>query len=301
MTLVSANRTRTKNSLSSQSRSETLSGGDSSAFTRMTTSPRLTIAGTGFDDVTMPETVECILAMVRKGTRPAMVCTGNLDHLVLLNKDADFRAIYDKANLVLADGWPVIYLSKKSAKENNGRVLSERVTGSDLFWELGRASEVTGLRLFFLGGLPGAADAAALKLAERFPGVVVCGTYCPPKETFDTPGEQVRIAEAIRTAAPDVLLVGLGAPKQEKWIMAHKDHLGVPVCIGVGGSFEMAAGVVKRAPVWLQKIGLEWLFRLSQDPSRLAARYLLKDLPFLIQLTLRGSVAPPPTHDWSAL
>lgn len=271
--------------------SDTASEGDALTFFAPRFTPaRLSVGGIGFDDVSMTQAVESILAMVRKGTHPAMVCTGNLDHLVLLDKDAAFRDIYAAADLVLADGWPVLLLSRQAADANGGRVLQERVTGSDLFWELGRASEVTGVRLFFLGGMPGAADAAAGKLAERFPGVNVCGTYCPPRETFHTDEEQAHIESLIRAAAPDVLLVGLGAPKQEKWIAAHKHRLGVPVSIGVGGSFEMAAGVVKRAPQWVQRFGLEWAFRLLQDPSRLASRYLQKDLPFLIQLLLRGAM-----------
>ena len=254
---------------------------------------RLSIGGVGFDDVTMSEAVEQILAMVRKGIAPSMVCTGNLDHLVLLEGDAAFRDLYNNAELVLADGWPVLLLSKLAAARNGGRVISERVTGSDLFWELGHASEVTGLRLFFLGGMPGTADAAARKLAERYPGVHVCGTYCPPFETFHTAEEQTNIEAIVRRAAPDVLLVGLGAPKQEKWIAAHKDRLGVPVSVGVGGTFEMASGVVKRAPLWTQQIGMEWAFRLLQDPRRLARRYLGKDLPFLARL-IASALSPRP-------
>jgi N-acetylglucosaminyldiphosphoundecaprenol N-acetyl-beta-D-mannosaminyltransferase len=187
---------------------------------------------------------------------------------------------------------PIIWLSKLAARRDRSITpLRERVAGSDLFWELGRVSAQNGLRLYLLGGMPGAAERAARVLCERYPGAVVCGHYCPPFETFNRPAEQARIEAKIREAAPDVLLVGLGAPKQEKWIAAHKDAVAVPVSIGVGGSFEMAAGMVRRAPVWAQRCGMEWACRMLQDPRRLVRRYLGRDLPFLFLLlahTLTG-------------
>jgi N-acetylglucosaminyldiphosphoundecaprenol N-acetyl-beta-D-mannosaminyltransferase len=254
------------------------------------------IGRVAFDDVTMEEAVARILLCVQKSDKAEYVCTGNLDHLAMLQKDADFRAIYEKAALVLADGMPIIWLSKLAARRNRSITpLRERVAGSDLFWELGRVSAQNGLRLFLLGGMPGAAERAANALRERYPGAVVCGHYCPPFETFHTPAEQTRIEAKIREASPDVLLVGLGAPKQEKWIAAHKDMVDVPVSIGVGGSFEMAAGMVKRAPAWAQRSGMEWACRMMQDPRRLVRRYLGRDLPFLFHLLVNtiigGSVA----------
>ena len=239
------------------------------------------ISETRFDNVTMTEAVEKILHLVQKADSPQHVCTGNLDHLALLREDAEFRMIYSSAALVLADGMPIVWLSRLRPDTAN---LAERVAGSDLLMELCRASAWTGLRLFFLGGYPGAAEAAKLTLEARFPGVQICGTYCPPKEAFETPEEQEKIAQLLREANPDVLLVGLGAPKQEKWIARHKMQLSVPVSIGVGGSFEMAAGMVTRAPRLVQRTGMEWAWRLLQDPRRLYARYFGRDLPLLIQL-----------------
>ncbi len=241
---------------------------------------KVLIAGTAFDNVTMEEAVVRITQMAQKTDTPRVICTGNLDHLVMLKKDPDFRAIYQAADLVLADGAPVVWLSHLC-----GTPLKERVTGSDLFWELGRASAKTGVRLFFLGGTPGAAARAADAVHGRYPSAIVCGSYCPPKETFDTPQEQQHIWEVVRAAQPDILLVGFGAPKQEKWIQANKELIGVPVSIGVGGTFEMAGGIVKRAPQWMQKNGLEWCWRLAQEPDRLFKRYILSDLPFLFSLT----------------
>jgi N-acetylglucosaminyldiphosphoundecaprenol N-acetyl-beta-D-mannosaminyltransferase len=144
------------------------------------------------------------------------------------------------------------------------------------------------VRLFYLGGLPGSAERAAEAVRERYPGAQVCGAYCPSFEAWGTEAEEARIAAAVREAAPDILLVGLGTPKQEKWIAANKDRLGVPVSIGVGASFEMAGGVVRRAPRWLQRIGMEWSFRLLQEPTRLWRRYMLRDLPCFVGLALRA-------------
>ncbi|MFM7322402.1 MAG: WecB/TagA/CpsF family glycosyltransferase, partial [Armatimonadota bacterium] len=243
--------------------------------------PTCTVADVAFSNVTMMETVALIHLIVQKGSRPHHICTGNMDHLFLLQQDEEFRRSYETASLVLADGMPIVWMSGV-ARGGRVRPLKERVAGSDLFWELVQASAGSGLRLYFLGGAPGAADEAKAKAERRFPGCHIVGTYCPPKETFGTDREQEKIVRQIREAAPDVLLVGLGAPKQEKWILRNKARLGVPVSIGVGGTFEMAAGRVRRAPVWMRRVGMEWAYRMVQDPGRLARRYLGNDLPFLV-------------------
>lgn len=233
-----------------------------------------------FDSVTMKDAVQRIVRMAKRHDRARYVCTGNLDHLVIASRDEEFRNAYRDADLVVADGAPIVWLSKLR-KPSLGTTLPERVAGSDLFWELARASSEHGLRLFFLGGVPGSADAAREAVLRRFPNATIAGTYCPPFETFATEEEQGNIRRAIRKAEPDVLLVAFGAPKQEKWIVANKDELRVPVSIGVGGSFEMAAGFLKRAPVWVQRAGLEWLYRFAQQPGRLFRRYFIDDLPYL--------------------
>lgn len=242
-----------------------------------------------FDRVTMDDAVRRIARMARRRDRARYVCTGNLDHLVIADRDPEFRAAYKKADLVVADGAPVVWLSRIAASAA-AAALPERVTGSDLFWELARASGEGNLRLFFLGGVPGSAAKAAETVEQRYPNARVAGTYCPPFATFDTEEEQARIRDIVRKASPDLLLVALGAPKQEKWIAANKDLLGVPVSIGVGGSFEMAAGIRRRAPVWLQRAGLEWFYRFSQEPKRLFRRYLVDDLPYLAGAAVRAVV-----------
>jgi N-acetylglucosaminyldiphosphoundecaprenol N-acetyl-beta-D-mannosaminyltransferase len=248
------------------------------------------VADVAFDNVTMAEAVVHVIQMAQKTDCPRYVCTGNMDHLSTIHRDARFRAIYDEADLVLADGAPVVWLSRMFG----GTPLRERVTGSDLFWELARASAKTGVRLFFLGGIPGAANLAAEAVHKEFPTAQVCGTDSPSFTEFSTAEEQARIRAIVRAAQPDILLVGLGAPKQEMWIHANKDLLGVPVSIGVGGTFEMAGGVRRRAPLWMQQAGMEWIFRFAQEPRRLWRRYFGKDLPFFISLVLKSAFRGQP-------
>jgi len=251
--------------------------------------PTVRVGGVGFSNVTMKQTLLMILLMIQKSQMPHHIVTGNLDHLCILETDHEFRNAYATASLVLADGMPVVWLSKLIRSQNQTG-LPERVAGSDLFWELGKLSQANGVRIFLLGGKPGAADGAKEKLLEMYPDCEICGTYCPSFEDFDSSEVQDEIVREVRAASPDILMVAFGAPKQEKWILANKHRLGVPVSIGVGGSFEMACGFSKRAPKIMQELGLEWAFRLLQDPARLYDRYIRKDIPFLIELLRRTMI-----------
>lgn len=251
----------------------------------MNDAERVNVDGIAFDNLTLGEATSAIVTFARMRDRPRFVCTANLDHLAVSSRDREFTAAYQAADLVVADGAPVVWLSKLK----RGPSLKARVTGSDLFWSLGRASSLIDVKIFLLGGLDGSADLAAAALEARHPTVRVAGTYCPPKESFSTRKEQERIFEAVRVAKPDILMVAFGAPKQEKWIAANLHRLNVPVSIGVGGSFEMAAGLVTRAPRILQRAGLEWAWRLAHEPKRLARRYIMRDLPYLMRATARAA------------
>ena len=238
-----------------------------------------------FDDVTIGEATDRIVELAKLRDKPRFVCTGNLDHLAMAAADSEFKAAYHAADLVVADGAPVVWLAKLG-----GTPLKERVAGSDLFWTLGEASAISGVTLFFLGGVEGAADSAKAVLEKRYPGTKIVGTYCPPFKTFGTQEEQDKIRDEVKKAKPDILLVAFGAPKQEKWIAANKDRLGVPIAIGVGGSFEMASGILKRAPVWMQRFGLEWAYRFAQQPRRLFDRYIVRDLPHLAKAATKTAM-----------
>lgn len=235
----------------------------------------------------MGQAVRRIVRMAKRRDRPRYVCTGNLDHLVIADRDPEFRDAYANADLVVADGAPVVWLSKLSAHAAEAP-LPERVAGSDLFWQIAKASGETKLRIFLLGGVEGAAEQAVVEIEKRYPKARIAGTYCPPFASFHTDEEQAKIKKVVRAARPDILLVAFGAPKQEKWIAKNKDALRVPVSIGVGGSFEMAAGYLERAPLWVQNIGMEWFYRFAQQPKRLFQRYFVDDLPYLARATVRA-------------
>lgn len=237
--------------------------------------PRVTLGRARIDDVTMDDAIARIEALIAR-RRPGYVVTPNVDHLVKLQDDAEFREVYARAALVLADGMPLLWASRLL-----GTPLRAKVSGSDLFVSFAAVAARRGYRLFFMGGREGAAARAAEVLTARHPGLIVCGVDSPPVGFDRDPEANRRLVARIRAARPDVLFVGLGAPKQEKWI--HRWHLEaqVPVSIGVGVSFEFVAGMVRRAPAWMQRAGLEWAWRLLMEPRRLWRRYLIEDTRFL--------------------
>ena len=226
-------------------------------------------------DCSSRQVCSSIIAHARRNGKAAYVITPNAQHIVLLDKDEKFRQIYSHADLVIADG-----ISLLLAARFHGRVLQERIAGVDVFRELcGLAADET-LNVFFLGGRPGSADLAAAALRAQFPSLR-CTTHCPPHGFEASPDGLMSVEAAITAAKPHLLFVGLGAPKQEYWIHDHGVHLSVPICIGVGGSFELIGGVVPRAPAWMQNIACEWLFRLFREPRRLWRRYLIGNLAFI--------------------
>lgn len=236
---------------------------------------RVVIAGVPIDNLTMSEAMDAIEAFIAEG-RPRTVVTPNVDHIVRIQKDAAFREAYEGASLVLADGMPLVWLSHLS-----GRGLKEKVSGSDLFPLFCERAAANGHRLYFMGGRPGAAQAAADILKDRHAGLQVVGIDCPPMGFEKDPAANAMVIQRIRDARPDVLFVGLGTPKGELWIHRYHTDCEVPVSIGIGGSFDLVAGIVRRAPRVLQRLGMEWCWRLMLEPRRLFRRYVVDDLPFL--------------------
>ena len=243
----------------------------------MNYSTRVNICGVHVDRYSFDEVVELIAHHAIAGSAPQYVVTPNAQHIVTLQRDTHFREIYQKAFLVVPDGVPLVWASKLF-----GTPLSGRVNGTDLFERLCQVSAERGLKVFLLGGRPRAADKAAPILHARYPNLQIVGKYCPPYGFESDTTELQRINSAIQAAAPDVLFVGLGAPKQEYWIYDNYQQLGVPVSIGIGVSFELVSGMVKRAPKLLQKAGLEWFFRLIVEPQRLWQRYLVGNTVFIL-------------------
>jgi N-acetylglucosaminyldiphosphoundecaprenol N-acetyl-beta-D-mannosaminyltransferase len=220
------------------------------------------------------EMVETIVRSTQNG-ETSYVVTPNAQHVVLLAEDAYLRKIYSAATFVLPDG-----ISLLLAARILGQKIPDRIAGVDMFQALCRRAASEGLRVFLLGGRPGSAEAAAAKLLEQNPGLIVSGTYCPPLGFEKDPRQRDEIAARIRAADPHLLFVAFGAPKQEYWMYEHARNLGVPVAMGVGGSFEMVSGAVARAPRLLQQIGAEWVYRLMREPGRMWKRYLIGNLQF---------------------
>lgn len=233
------------------------------------------LAGARFANVTLAEALLRIDELVAR-RQAALVVTPNVDHVIRMRRDPSYAELVQRAQLVLADGQPIVWLARLA-----GRPLKQRVAGSDLFPLLCAHAARQGHRVFFLGGDPGAAEAAKAVLLERHPDLQVVGTHCPPMG-FDREPAALRAAvAAVRAAQPDIVFVGLGSPKQERWIAAHQHEYGPAVSIGVGISFSFVAGHVRRAPRWMQRAGLEWLHRVCMEPRRLWKRYFVDGWAFL--------------------
>jgi N-acetylglucosaminyldiphosphoundecaprenol N-acetyl-beta-D-mannosaminyltransferase len=214
------------------------------------------------------------------------IATANLDHLRRLQQPGEFRRVYEQADVVVADGMPVVWACRVQ-----GTPVPERVAGSDLIRSLSVAAARARRSVYLLGGEPGTAEAAATRLVESAPGLVIAGTRCPPFGFERDPAQLEELRAALAAARPDVVFVALGSPKQELLIARLRDALPGAWWIGVGISFCFVAGTVRRAPRWLQRLGLEWLHRLVQEPRRLWARYLWSGPPFVVRLfagALRG-------------
>ncbi|MHB1558418.1 MAG: WecB/TagA/CpsF family glycosyltransferase [Isosphaeraceae bacterium] len=235
--------------------------------------------GVPFAPVTRDQAVDAVSRLIAAG-RPSFFITAPTHYAMLTESQPDLRSINERAAFIVADGAPLVWASRRL-----GTPLPERVAGSDLIYHLCEEAAKRGFRVFLLGGVEGAADEAARRLAERYPGLQIVGTECPPHRGM-TADEEAALLERIRQARPDLLFVAFGQPKGERWIMRHLDALGVPVSVQVGASLEFAAGRIRRAPRWMQKSGLEWAFRLGLEPRRLAGRYA-RNAWFIARMLLR--------------
>ena len=219
---------------------------------------RVNILGVDVDAVTMAEAVDVVRRAMdtRAGV---MVATANAEMLMRATHDDELRRILNASALVVPDGAGTVW-----AARHLGHAMPERVAGYDLAQELLRCAPAEGRRVYFFGSAPGVAEKAKAKAEQLYPGIEIVGV----RNGFFSPADNAAIIAEIRAARPDLLLVALGVPKQEKWIAAHLAELDVPVAIGVGGTLDVMAGVMKRAPHWMQKAKLEWLFRGLMQPKR---------------------------------
>lgn len=239
---------------------------------------RVNILGVGIHAVNLDDVVDRIERFVaERGTH--YVCVSNVFSIMMSQRDTEFRRITNEADLAVPDGMPLAWLVGW-----HGHDQRDRVYGPDLMLACCERSIETGTSHFFYGGARGVPQLLAQKLTERFPGLKVAGCYSPPFRPL-TPAEDAEVVRMINDSGADVVWVGLGAPKQERWMAQHAGRIKAPVMVGVGAAFPFHTGTVKQAPKWMQKSGLEWLFRLCVEPRRLWRRYLLNN-PLFILLTL---------------
>lgn len=247
---------------------------------------RTQVWGTPFAQLDMDGTIELADCIVQR-QRPEYFVTANLNYLMLTDQYPRLQEVNERAAAVIADGHPIVIRSKFGKNR-----LPARVAGSDMIVELARLSSVRGYRIFFLGAAPGVAQKAADELVSRFPNLQVAGCYSPPFRALNA-AEHNEILQRIRDAKTDILFVAFGQPKGEFWIYDNLVDLNVPLSIQLGASFDFLAGTAKRAPMFWQRIGCEWLYRAMSDPARLVPRYasnawfLLKTV--LLELVGRGA------------
>lgn len=236
---------------------------------------RIQFMNTEIDNLTIDETLDAIDKLIKEN-KSAYVVTPNVDHIVQLETNKELQAVYKNASLILTDGKPLLWIAKWY-----GTPIKEKISGSDLFPLLCKMAAKRGYKMFFLGAAEGVAAKAAENLCRKYDGLQIAGTYSPPIGFENNHSEMVKIKKKIIEAKPEILVVGLGCPKQEKFMYHYCKELGVPISFGLGASFDFEAGNIKRAPRWMADHGLEWLFRITQDPKRMAKRYLVDDIKIL--------------------
>ena len=230
--------------------------------------------------LTWEQTLDVVDALVAAG-RPSYLVTANLYYAMLTDRNPDLDTLNRGAALVLADGMPLVWASRYKP----GGPLPERVAGSDLIFGLCERAAARGYGVFLLGAAPETAAQAARALEQRYPGLSIVGVESPYLSQL-TPEGEAALIERIRAARPAILIGAFGQPHGERWIARNVEAMGVPVCAQLGASIDFAAGRVRRAPRWMQRTGLEWLFRMLQEPRRLGPRYAA-NAAFLMRMVVR--------------
>lgn len=246
------------------------------------------ILGTKVSAIDLCDAREVIDGMIqRKGK--GYVCVCPVSTIVECDRDAQYRQVVNDAALVTPDGMPTVWIGRLKGYKNISRVY-----GPDLMLSMCELSSQKRYKNFFYGATDEVLKKLEKKLKEKFPGLEVAGRYSPPFRKLSLE-EDMEITEKINLARPDILWVGLGAPKQDFWMHAHRDKLEVSVMLGVGAAFDFLSGYKKQAPLWMRKIGLEWFFRLCCEPRRLAKRYIVGNARFvylLIHEAVSGIIHP---------
>ncbi len=244
---------------------------------------RVNILGTPVSSLTMDELFRDWEVVITEGKK-AQVCITPVNSILAARATARVQEIYQHADYVLCDGVPVKWASKFL-----GNPIKERITGLDVLPRIFPFAESRNFSIFLLGASPGVAETLKKVMEVKYPGVKILGTFVPPFRAEFSKEENEEMIQAINALKPDILLVSLTAPKQDIWIAENLEKLETHVAIGIGGAFEVAAGMIRRAPLWMQKSGLEWFFRFLQEPKRMFKRYFVEAplfIPLIIQQKL---------------
>ena len=241
---------------------------------------RTNVLGIGVSAINLSTAIDTIDDWIASGTR-SYVCVTGVHGVMESQQDVELRQVYNNAGLVTPDGMPLVWLNKL-----HGHQHVDRVYGPDLMLALCDHSQTTGYRHFLYGGQDGVPELLADRLIEQFPQVQIVGTYSPPFRTLSDE-EDEEIVEMINQTGAEIVWVGLGAPKQERWMATHVGRLDAAALIGVGAAFDFHAGLKPQAPRWMQRSGLEWFFRLSTEPRRLWKRYLIHNPSFIASVILQ--------------
>jgi N-acetylglucosaminyldiphosphoundecaprenol N-acetyl-beta-D-mannosaminyltransferase len=247
--------------------------------------PKINIGGTGISDITLEETMDLFDQWIQEKT-PRQVCVTPVNCVVWASQNPSLQKIYNQADLTLCDGVPLIWASRFIGQQK----LRGRVTGLDLLPQYMQRAYQKKYKVFFLGAAPGVAAEYQAQLEAQYPGIQVVGVYSPPYAAQFSAEENQKMVDLINAAAPDILWVSLTAPKQDYWIAQHLPKLKSTLNIGIGGALDVAVGKFNRAPVWMQKNGLEWLYRFMKEPRRLFRRYFV-EAPAILPILLKQKFA----------
>jgi N-acetylglucosaminyldiphosphoundecaprenol N-acetyl-beta-D-mannosaminyltransferase len=247
--------------------------------------PKVNICGTGISNISFKEMISIFNSWITTGAKKR-VCVTPVNCIVWAADNKNLQNIYNSADLTLCDGVPLIWLSKIL-----GNKIKERITGLDVLPIYLEECYRNNFSIFFLGAKEGVAETLKAKYEKQFPGIRIVGTYSPPFASTFSDAENEKMIGLVNAVKPNILWVSLTAPKQDYWIYENLHRLDTNIAIGVGGAFEVAAGMIERAPAFMQRSGLEWFYRFSKEPKRLFKRYFIEApriFPLLVKQLIKG-------------
>jgi N-acetylglucosaminyldiphosphoundecaprenol N-acetyl-beta-D-mannosaminyltransferase len=257
----------------------------------MTSSGFVNMLGVRVAPINLPQAIATLDQWHAEGRRD-YVCFTTVNGLMHAERNPDVRLAFNRAGLATEDGMPVVWWCRRAGYPDAGRVY-----GPDLLLAMCKRSLATGYRHFFYGGNPGVAQRLAQRLRDRFPGLPIVGWHSPPFRALTLEEDEMAV-RMINRAAPDFVWVGLGTPKQERWMAEHVGKIQATALLGVGAAFDFLSGEKRQAPYWMQRSGLEWFFRLATEPRRLARRYIVDNSLFVLRVVQQRSGLRTYSQEW---